>query len=94
MLKTKNSPGIIPGLIHNLNLEYKMTEKTVTITVVRPFRYKRERVEIGEQLDVNKGFAGEMISANKAKLGRVKIKAVKPKEPKEPKEPNNPENTK
>jgi hypothetical protein len=79
MLSTKNSPDIISGLNHNLNLEFKMGDKKVTITVARPFRYEGERFEVGETLEVNKHFAGEMIAANKAKLGRVKIEPPKSK---------------
>ena len=72
MLSTKNSPDIISGLNNNLE-RLKMSDNKVMITVLRPFRFEGARVEIGDQFEVNKPFAGEMIAASKAKLVRIKI---------------------
>lgn len=43
------------------------------ITVIRPFRYQGVVAEKGDHLSVDRHFAGEMISANKAVDGHVKL---------------------
>jgi hypothetical protein len=75
MITTENSSGLISGA--KLNKEKIMPDKKLKVTVIRPFRYNGERLEIGTHEEFKEGFAREMLAANKVVLGYQKVKEEK-----------------
>ena len=82
MITKDNSAGLVAGALKNNNLNEESNnmaeKKTKWITVMRPFRIKGRRKEIGAQVEVDIHLANEMISCKKAVEGKQNIKKPEP----------------